>query len=58
MQKIFAQHQLGVLEDSFWSTYAKIICEIYASPGVRATWPWNKEVLDSGFVEFVENCSS
>ena len=28
MQNIFAQRQIGVLEDSFWSMYAKIICEI------------------------------
>ena len=57
MQNIFAQRQIGVLEDSFWSMYAKIICEIYASPGVKATWPINRNVLDHDFVEFVESCS-
>lgn len=57
MQNIYAQNQLGVLDDSFWSMYAKIICEIYAFEGVKATWSGNKPVLDAGFVSFVESCA-
>ena len=57
MQNIYAQRQIGVLEDSFWSMYSKIICEIYASPGVKSTWPGNRVVLDDEFVAIVENCS-
>ena len=57
MQNIFAQRQIGVLEDSFWSMYAKIICEIYGSAGVKATWPANKAVLDADFVSYVESCA-
>ncbi len=57
MQNIYAQNQLGVLDDSFWSTYAKIICEIYASEGAKNTWPGNKAVLDKDFISFVEGCS-
>ena len=56
MQNIYAQRRLGVLDDSFWYTYSKIICEIYAPPGVRATWPAHSAVLDTEFVEFVESC--
>lgn len=57
MQNIYAQNQLGVLDDTFWSMYAKIICEIYSFEGVKATWAINKSVLDEGFVSFVENCA-
>jgi hypothetical protein len=56
MQNIYSQQQLGVLHESFWYTYSKIICDIYAPPGVRATWPDHSSVLDPGFVEFVEAC--
>lgn len=56
MQNIYAQQQLGVLDNSFWYTYSKIICEIYSPPGVRATWPAHSAVLDPDFVEFVESC--
>lgn len=57
MQNIFVQRQIGVLEDSFWTMYARIICEISASPGAAATWEGNKAVLDTDFVAFVESCS-
>jgi len=57
MQNIHAQQKLGVLDASFWFTYSKIICEIYAIPGARAIWPSHADVLDPDFVEFVESCS-
>ncbi|MBT8433010.1 MAG: hypothetical protein KJN95_00020 [Gammaproteobacteria bacterium] len=57
MQNIHAQQQLGVLDDSFWYTYSKIICEIYDIPGARAIWPSHADVLDPEFVEFVESCT-
>ena len=57
MQNIFVQRQIGVLEDSFWTMYARIICEIQAAPGAQATWDNNKAVLDARFVAFVESCS-
>ena len=56
MQNIYAQQQLGVLDESFWGTYSKIICDIYFPPGVRATWSDHSGVLDPGFVKFVETC--
>ena len=56
MQNIYAQRQLGVLDDSFWYTYSRIICGIYAPPGVRDTWPDHSGVLAPDFVEFVESC--
>ena len=57
MQNIFAQRRIGVLEDSFWIMYSRIICEIYKTPGVRTTWPVNKAVLETEFAEFVESCA-
>lgn len=56
MQNIYAQRQLGVLDDSFWYTYSRIICGIYVPPGVRDTWPDHSSVLAPDFVEFVESC--
>ena len=58
MQNIHAQRQLGVLDDSFWYTYSRIICQIYDPPGVRATWADHSGVLDPGFVSFVESCDA
>ncbi len=57
MQNIYAQKQLGVLDEAFWATYARIICDVYEPPGVRATWPDHSRVLDPSFVEFVESCA-
>ena len=57
MQNIHAQQQLGVLDEGFWYTYSRIICDIYAEPGIRATWPDHSHVLSPDFVEFVESCS-
>lgn len=58
MQNIYEQQQLGVLDESFWYTYSRIICEIYSPPGVRATWSDHSNVLDPDFVEFVESCGT
>ena len=57
MQNIYAQQQLGVLDEGFWYTYSRIICDIYALPGVRATWSDHSGVLDPDFVKFVEYCA-
>ena len=57
MQNIYAQQQLGVLDESFWYTFSRIICDIYAPPGVRATWSDHSSVLDPDFVKFVESCA-
>lgn len=56
MQNIHAQQELGVLDDGFWYTYSRIICGVYALPGVRATWSDHANVLAPDFVEFVESC--
>ena len=58
MQNIYAQQQLGVLDDSFWYTYSKVICEIYVLPGAHAIWPDHSKVLAPEFVEFVESCQN
>lgn len=58
MQNIYAQQQLGVLDERFWYTYSRIICDIYAPPGMRATWPDHSSVLDPDFVTFVESCGT
>ena len=55
-QNIWAQQRLGVLDPTFWGTYSKIICSIYAPPGVQETWDFHAAVLDPEFVEFVESC--
>jgi hypothetical protein len=57
MQNIYAQQQLGVLDEGFWYTYSRIICSIYATHGVRATWSDHSGVLDPNFVKFVESCT-
>jgi len=57
MQNIYAQYQLGVLDEGFWYTYSRIICNIYAPAGVRATWSDHSNVLDPNFVRFVESCA-
>ena len=56
MQNIYAQQQLGVLDESFWYTFSRIICDLHDPPGVRANWPDHARVLDPEFVEFVESC--
>lgn len=56
MQNIYAQQQIGVLDEGFWYTYSRIICDIYAPPGVRSTWSDHSGVLDPDFVKFVESC--
>ena len=56
MQNIYAQQQLGVLDEGFWYTYSRIICDIYSPPGVRATWSDHSGVLEPDFVKFVESC--
>ena len=56
MQNIYAQQQLGVLDDGFWYTYSRIICDIYSPPGIRATWSDHSGVLEPNFVKFVESC--
>jgi len=56
MQNIYAQQQLGVLDERFWYTYSRIICDIYSPSGVRATWSDHSDVLDPDFVTFVESC--
>ena len=58
MQNIYAQQQLGVLDERFWYTYSRIICDVYAPPGVRATWSDHSGVLDPDFVKFVESCGT
>ena len=57
MQNIYAQQQLGVLDEGFWYTYSRIICAVYSPPGVRATWSDHSDVLAPDFVEFVESCA-
>lgn len=57
MQNIYAQQRLGVLDEGFWYTYSRIICDIYVPPGVRATWSNHSSVLDPDFVKFVESCA-
>jgi hypothetical protein len=57
MQNIYAQQKLGVLDEGFWYTYSRIICDIYSPPGVRATWSDHSGVLDPDFVKFVESCA-
>ena len=56
MQNIYAQQQLGVLDEGFWYTYSRIICDINSPPGMRATWSDHSEVLEPDFVQFVESC--
>ena len=56
MQNIYAQQQLGVLDVSFWGTYSRIICELFSTSGIRATWSDHTRVLDTEFVSFVESC--
>ena len=55
-QNIYAQQQLGVLDERFWYTFSRIICDVYDPPGVRATWDFHKAVLHPDFVAFVEAC--
>ena len=55
-QNIFFQHRIGVLADSVWGTYARIICQDIKTQGIRASWPNHANVLDPTFVEFVEAC--
>jgi len=55
-QNIFYQHRFGVLADSVWGTYARVICQDIKTQGIRANWPNHANVLDPVFVEFVEAC--
>ena len=56
MQNIFAQRQLGVLDDIFWDSYSKIICGLYTTPGINKDWPKHAGDLNDEFVQFVESC--
>lgn len=56
LQNVYFQNELEVLEPRVWHGYGRIICDAWSNPGIRATWPSHRHVLDSGFVSLVEEC--
>jgi len=56
LQNVFFQNELEVLDPRVWTGYQRIICELWSSPGVRATWELHRPVLDPGFANLVESC--
>ncbi len=58
LQNIYFQWQYDALPEEIWNTYARVVCQDIAKPGIRETWPQHASVLDADFVAFVESCSS
>ncbi|MDX1577132.1 MAG: hypothetical protein R3266_01555 [Gemmatimonadota bacterium] len=56
MQNAYFQNELDVIDPRVWEGYGRIVCAMWSNPGIRATWPAHRGVLDSGFVAFVEAC--
>lgn len=57
-QNIYQQTTLGLLDPRVWQSYRKIICDVWASPGSQSLWNQEREILEPGFVQVVESCSS
>lgn len=57
-QSVYLQNELGTMEPREWTTYARIICDVWSRPGTRASWPLHRDLLDQGFAELVESCPS
>ncbi len=58
LQNVYFQNELEVIDPRVWSGYARIICDAWSHPSTPDTWPIHRHTLDSGFAEFVEQCSS
>lgn len=56
LQNVYFQRELEVLDPRVWEGYQRVVCELWANPGVRSTWHLHREALDPGFVELVERC--
>lgn len=57
-QNVFQQTDLGLLDSSVWRGYLSIVCEQWAFPGVRDSWPNHRSVVDPRFAETVERCGT
>lgn len=58
LQNVYFQNELEVLDARVWAGYRRVVCELWSSPGVRATWEFHRGALDPGFAELVESCAS
>lgn len=58
LQNVYFQSELEVLDPRVWAGYERVVCELWANPGVRATWDLHRDALDPGFAELVESCST
>ena len=58
LQGIWIQKELGVLDSRVWTAYERVICSVLDDEtGDRVEWKYHDDILDPGFVDYVEKCS-
>ena len=58
-QNVYLQARSGALDPAVWDTYERVVCTDMTNtnwPGINATWPDHRNVLDPEFVDLVESC--
>ncbi len=58
LQNVYLQNELGLVDPRVWAGYARIVCAVWANPGIKLTWPDHRPVLDAGFATLVETCAT
>jgi hypothetical protein len=56
LQNVYFQHELGVLDSRIWAGYQRVLCDMFANPGVRDAWAVHEHILDPEFAKLVEDC--
>lgn len=57
MQNAYVQNELDAIEPRVWRAYRRVVCTMWTNPGIRASWPVHREILDPDFSATVERCS-
>ncbi len=54
VQNWFYQWREGALDEAFWTSWSKILTNIYASPGFRLFWEQRKYLFTEEFTNYCE----
>jgi len=55
VQNWFYQWREGALDDEFWSSWSRILTDIYQSPGFRTFWETRKHLFSKDFTDYCES---
>jgi hypothetical protein len=55
VQNWYFQWRVGVLDDEFWSSWGKIMTDIYSTPGFRMFWEKRKYLFADDFTSYCES---